>query len=406
MKHRILFVDPEPALLNGLRRGLIERCESWEMHFVQTAEAALPILKQGVDVLVTEIELPTADGHELVAEVAERWPETMRIVLSAENEQSRILQSLGPAHRFLAKPCETEQVDQTIARALGLTRALKEDALQTVVRQVDELPSLPEVYRAVLAETQHPRASLARIGRLIEQDVALSAKILKVVNSAYFGTPQRINTAGHAVNYLGLDIVSNLLLALQLMQSGGPAPSSLSIDDLWRHSLLTASLGREVARIERWGNEAEQEAFTAGMLHGIGRIVMATQLSEPYRSVLYRLRHGEEPASEVELDRIGTTHLSISSYLLALWGLPDMIVEAIAYADEPANCATPESKPLIALHAARYIAGEIAWTPSWARCAPVDRDYLETIGLAARWPRWSRLIERYAEEPSLTGDAA
>lgn len=409
MKRQILFVDSEQALLSGLRRALRTRGVDWTLHFASTAEEALALFEQHpIEVLVTDIEMLDADGNDLVARVAEARPETMRIVLSAESEQLRILQSLGPAHRYLAKPCDPAVLERTIQRALGLRDVMFDEALQRVVREVDELPTLPAVYRAVLAETKHPRASLGRIGRLIEQDIALSAQILKVVNSAYFGTPQRIRTASHAVNYLGLDIVSNLLLALQLMDHGGASTSSaaLAIDDLWRHSLLVASLGREIARRERWGDTAEQDAFTAGMLHGVGRIVLSTQLSEEYRTVLYELRRGAESVQEVERRHIGTTHLAVSSYLLALWGLPDTIVEAIAHAYTPAASPSPESRPLTALHAALSLAGEIEWTPPWTRCAAVDRDYLETIGLAAHAPRWARLAEAFDEEPSLTGDAA
>lgn len=184
----ILFVDDESNVLDGLRRMLRPMRRDWSMNFVDSGEAALEhISHEGCDVIVSDMRMPGMDGVELLGTVGQECPKAVRIALSGHAEMEMLLESVCAAHQYLAKPCDDETLKATIERACALRDLLSDERLTGLVTQLDSLPSLPTLYTEVTEELARSDSSLARAGEIIGKDVAMSAKVLQLVNSAFFG---------------------------------------------------------------------------------------------------------------------------------------------------------------------------------------------------------------------------
>ncbi len=193
-KKRVLFVDDEPKILEGLRRMLRPLRNEWEMSFVNSGQEALDILaQQPFDVIVTDMRMPAMNGAELLHEVRKRYPHMVRFVLSGQASQETMLRSIGPMHQYLSKPCDSGILKSTLTRSCQLRSILSNEKLHNLVSRIDWLPSLPSLYIEMVEELQKPEASTKILGKLISKDIAMSAKILQLVNSAFFGVRQHIS---------------------------------------------------------------------------------------------------------------------------------------------------------------------------------------------------------------------
>ena len=285
MKRNILFVDDEPMLLDGLRRMLRGMRDQWEMTFAEGGGAALEILKnKPVDVVVTDMRMPGIDGVQLLSQVRVLYPQIVRIILSGTTDKDMILKSIDAVHQFLTKPCDPDTLKTTIARACALRDTLTEKSLVNVVTGIDSLPSLPDLYTEVVKEVNSPNGSLNRVGEIIAKDVGMSAKILQLVNSSFFGLPQHVATPTRAVNLLGLETVKSLILSVKIFsQFGNSDLPGYSISSLWDHCMATGSIAKAIAKEKGMAPEGPDEAFTAGLLHDVGKLVLLDKLPEKCR---------------------------------------------------------------------------------------------------------------------------
>ncbi len=389
---KILFVDDEPNVLDGLRRMLRPMRREWEVTFAAGGEQALAELAGGAfDIIVSDMRMPGMDGAQLLAEVRRRHPHTVRIILSGHSDQEMILRSVGPAHQYLAKPCDAEALKETVGRACALRDLLRNDSLQKLISQMDSLPSLPSVYVELVGELRSPEASVKRAGEIISKDPGMTAKILQLVNSAFFGLRRTVSSPIEAAMLLGLDTITSLVLSVHVFSRyDGTKLRGFSADALRLHCVTVGSLAKAIALAERQERSAAENAFTAGLLHDTGKLVLASTLGERYVEVLDLKKKGD---AEVEAERqvLGTTHGEVGAYLLGLWGLPDPIVEAVAFHHQPRQCPSHGFTPLTAVHIADCLVRQPGCAMAHSPAAVLDMDYLSKINLAGRVPAWEEV---------------
>jgi len=208
----VLFVDDEPLVLQGLKRMLRGEREAWTMRFATSGREALGLLeREAFDALVTDLRMPGMDGEQLLNTVKDRHPHMVRIVLSGGMNQASSFKTVRCAHRYLAKPCDAEALKSALSQALALRRWVDDHRLRELLARLESLPSLPEVYAELLAEIQAPNSSFRRVGDLIARDVGMTAKVLQIVNSAFFGLARRILSPQDAVAMLGYDTLKALV---------------------------------------------------------------------------------------------------------------------------------------------------------------------------------------------------
>lgn len=403
-KKKILFVDDEPNVLNGLKRMLRSMRNEWDMTFASGGQEALDILVDtAMDVVVSDMRMPHIDGVRLLTEVKQRYPNTVRIILSGQAEEEAILRSIGPSHQFLSKPCDPTILKQTVSRACALRDLLENGHLRNAVSQLCSLPSMPSLYVNLLELLKEPDCTARHVSAIIEKDMGMLAKVLQLVNSAYFGPSRKVNSAKEAVTMLGMDVIKSLVFSVQVFsQFDQDKVSCLSIDELWQHSLGVGILARRIAQVECQDQRIINDAFIAGVMHDAGKLILALNLPEQYSKTIALTKEKTIPHWKAELEVFGTSHAEVGAYLLGLWGLPNSIVEAVAYHHTAQECPGDEFSPLTAVHVADaiYVSNtehvadifDHADKPVSNIGQPydVDGEYLDRLNLTDRLPLWHK----------------
>jgi len=394
-RRRILFIDEEPRVLAGLRRALYGQRDEWDMVFTDSAQPALASFDQTpFDIIVTDMQMPGANG-ELLREVMSRYPNTVRIDLSSESQRETMLRAVGPMHQYLAKPCDPETLQATLARACALKDLLANERLRCLVTQMERLPSLPALYLDILEELRAPDPSAKRVGEIIARDLGMSAKVLQVVNSAFYALRQQVSSPAHAVVLLGLDSIRILVLSLHVFQEFESLPvRRLSLKSIWRHSIMVATTAKRVMELETADARAAEHAFMAGLLHDVGQLVLAVNLPKEYTEVARRAETGKICLHEAEAEVLGATHAEVGAYLLGIWGLPDTIVMATAHHHHPPAGDERSLGPLAAVHACNALLHEISPLARIGARPKLDVEYLAELQLLDRLPRWREIVQQ------------
>ncbi len=390
MKKRVLFVDDETMVLQGLQRMLRPMRNDWDMEFVESGAIALERMALApVDVVVSDMRMPGMNGAQLLTEVMKRFPKTVRIILSGHADHDLVLKAVGSTHQYLHKPCEPELLKATVQRAVALGDSLDNDQVKALVSQMSRLPSLPVIYLQVVEELQSADASLTRVGDIIAKDVGMSAQVLKLVNSAFFGLRRRVANASDAVNYLGLDTIKALVLSLHTFsQYENTDLGGISMVALRNHSLITAACAKHIARMENADAKLVDEAFIGGLLHDTGKLVLAANFSAQYARAMKLAQDGGLSFTAAEHGVFGCTHGDVGGYLLGLWGLPVPVVECVSYHHHPNRTLENTFSPLTAVHAANVLAYVVDQEAIAGRRPEFDMDYLARVGKTGRVAAW------------------
>lgn len=382
---RVLFVDDEPNVLEGLRRALRSQRAEWEICFAASGAAALDQLAQHeFDVVVSDMRMPGMDGIALLGEIQRRYPHTARIVMSGQTEDEAALRSVAVAHQFLSKPCETAAIKQAIERTCELNDRLKSRSLRDLVAGLGALPAAPRVYMELTDALSRPDVAVGELASIVERDPAITVKVLQIVNSGFFGLPRRVTSIRHAISYLGASSIQSLVISTSVFQvTERQAVAWFPIEAEQRHGFLTARLAGAMFT----DPPARDAAFTSGMVHDVGVLVLATSLGEKYRQILTAATDQQVALAEAESAALGTTHAEAGAHLLSLWGLPASIVEAVAFHHSPEAHAHASFGTSAAVHIADCLAHEAA-PPGRPIGAPLGSAYVERLGVAERVAEW------------------
>jgi HD-like signal output (HDOD) protein len=412
VKKQILFVDDEANLLQGLQRMLRPMRQEWDMHFADDGPTALALLDETpCDVVVSDMRMPGMDGAALLAEVRQRHPVAVRLILSGHSDRDMILRAIGPTHQFLTKPCDPEILKNTVSRACMLRDLLPDTALTQMVTGIETLPSVPAVYQQVVEAAQTPESSLDTIGQMITSDLGMTAKTLQLVQSAFFGLQRHLCNPTQAVDLLGLDTIQALVLTAHVFSYIDAATmGGLSLETLWDHSMAVGTCARHVMQSEISDPAVLDETFTAGLLHDVGSLILITHLPDAYTQAQTEAAATAKPIWEVERSVLGATHAQVGAYLMGLWGLSDAIIEALAYHHDPAASPSQTLCPLSAVHIANVLVHEVEPRPTTPYPHSLDRDYLEQLGLFDRLPVWreqcrAALLERNVQRRAEGADS-
>jgi HD-like signal output (HDOD) protein/ActR/RegA family two-component response regulator len=387
---QILFVDDEAKVLEGLGRMLRVMRHEWEMTFLDDPRRAVDLVQaKTFDAIVVDMRMPQMDGTEVLSQVRDARPGMARIVLSGHAEREAAMRSVGLAHQFLAKPCDAQTLRATVSRACELRQLLFEAGLADTVCDLGKLPSLPRLYQAITEEMTRDDVSLKRVAAIVGQDVAMTAKVLQLVNSAFFGLGRRVATIDQAVSYLGIDVIRALVVSEAAFAAFETSDLGF-YRRLWQHSTMTGVLAKEIAVGESDDALLHGETLQAGMLHDIGALVLGARMPVEYGGMLAAADAAASPLCIREEQALGCDHGRVGAYLMGLWGLSDRIVEAIAYHDYPSKCSYRGFSPLTAVHAA----SALLEAEDQRLETPLDVDFLASLGYAEKIPAWREAAQR------------
>lgn len=401
MKSRILFVDDEQHLLDGLKRSLRGQRHDWEMVFASSGEEAIGLAEESrFDVVVSDMRMPGMNGAELLQQLSERYPDMIRLILSGHSDESLILKAVPYAHQFLSKPCDADVIKQVITRSLKLKSLVEDSRMQALVSQIRSLPTLPELYVELTDLLNSDRVSVQKVGEVIGKDPAMVSKILQMVNSAFFGVGHHISNPVQAATMLGTETLRGLVLSAgifmqfdtQALNVGG-----FTLQALHRHSLQVSHLSKAIALSMGVGKQMVEDALLAGLLHDIGKLVLVQSLPNEYQQFFDKVHNCQIELLEAERAVFNVDHGRMGAYLLGLWALPDSLVEAVAFHHEPHLAEHFGFSPLLAVHVADVLTSAQSTDPAVVP-AGLDMAYLEASGVADRLDEWRELHTKLIAE--------
>jgi HD-like signal output (HDOD) protein len=391
----VLFVDDEPNVLSGIRRSLRKHRDTWQMEFVTSAQEAIQVLGgRDFDVVVTDMRMPGMDGAQLLSHVQTHNPNIIRFMLSGQSDQECIQQAVTRTHQYFSKPCDPESLLQAISRSCDLRDRLTNPSLCATVSRMTSLPSLPQIYQLLMEEFESREPCVRRVGELIERDVAMTARLLQLVNSTYFGFAHTIERPAQAVTLLGINTLRPIVLSAAIFSQFKTRDNSLfSLEDFSQHSTAVGQAAQGLATHHRMPRHIVCDAQMAGFVHDVGKLLLATHMSSGFEELLRALptRHGSH--LDVERELLGTSHADVGAHLLGLWGLPQPIVEAAIYHHAPSECHSEHFSPLTAVHIADVLVHQRTFD-SVAPRVSLDTDYLTRIGIIDELPAWERIIDQ------------
>lgn len=395
MKRGILFVDDERMVLDGLRRMLHPMRNEWDMEFLESGMEALNRMEErSFDVVVADMRMPGMTGAELLNQVMKRHPKTVRLILSGHADKDLILQCVGSTHQYLSKPCNADALKATVLRASSLDSILQNDRLKLLVGKMRQLPSISSLYMEIVEKANEPDAPLEEVARIIVTDPGMTANILKLVNSAFFGLKRELSSAAEAVGYIGLDTIKALVLSIHAFtQFSNPNQGGLMVESLWEHSMRVAARSKRIAKLEDAENKTVDEAFTAGILHDVGKLVLAANLPDEYALAMEMASNDKLEFRDAETHVFGANHADVGGYLLGLWGLPVPVVEAIVLHHQPEQSTHAGFCALSAVHAADALEWELSQASPNVVRSQLNMEYLKAINKTDRIDVWREPAE-------------
>ena len=365
---RVLFCDDEPRILSGLRRQLRTQSATWHMRFAESGREAIRLLEEApADVVVADMRMPGMDGGTFLKIVRDRWPETVRFVLSGQTDQGSLLEHVGAIHQFLQKPVAASVIIHAVNRSMDLANALRQTDLHAVVSGMGSLPVLSSTCSEVSTATQDPEATTQYVAAIIANDVGLSAKVLQLVNSSFFGMPRRVSSIKEAVALIGMERIRVVALSSNIMDTlasaGDTAPL---IKRLWNASLEIGRSSAQFAARDGRSATVQEVARLSGLLSLVGRAILLRERPHEFMKALDLARQSRIGLSAAESVVFGVPQQAIGAYTLGLWAFDDDVVEAVA------RQATPDlSRCEANLHPAWYV--------NMARCQRFDDDLVDTL---------------------------
>lgn len=253
--------------------------------------------------------------------------------------------------------------------------------LEKIIKDSDQIPSLPSIFYSVVQAINDPDSTLEEIGDIVASDVALTTQVLKVVNSSYFGFADYIETLPHALNVIGIDQLSNIVLATSVMsQFKGIPEDFVTMKSFWAHSIACGLAAREIAKFGM--SKIKETLYVGGMIHDIGSLIIYKEIPELAREALERCNNWGQKLVDAEKNVMGFDHTEVGNALLSRWELSEIFKEMAFYHHAPWE-APNYPKEVSVIYLADYIihcnqlgsSGEL-------QSSPLDPKVLDILGIS------------------------
>ena len=386
---RIMFVDDEASVLEGIENRLRRYRRRWDMNFSTSGKQALQMMTESpFDAVVSDMRMPEMDGAEFLRNVRDNFQGTLRIILTGQTSKEQVMRSLSVAHRVLNKPCDALRLEAAIADASSLEKLITNDKVKALVDQIEGLPYLPKLHREITQLIMNEGADLHKIAQLIQNDPSISIRVLQLVNSSFLGLAREITCIKDAVSYLGLDCVRGLVLSQELFSSlsSEALANSFSMEKFQEKSAFTAGLAKKLAQ----NTPHEDLVYTGALLHGIGYLILAHAMPAEYDSFIRESEQKNLPLIQIEDQNLDFNHADVGAYLLSLWDLPFDVIDMVGNYAVPSGTCESAMGPVGYVHVASVLASK--QLPS-RFATDYDLNYLDSLNLDELMPQWQALVE-------------
>ena len=388
MPKRILFVDDEPSI-----RAIYEMLQPFlgDDYTVTTApggEEALALFAASpFDLVVSDLTMPKMTGIQMLTEISRLNPGTARIVVSGFADEVTAAKCLMVAHRYFTKPFKPSNLAEVIRSLCDARTFAANDRIREYVGRIDSIPTLSKTYLELTKALRSQTLPLRDISTIIEQDLALTAKVLQTVNSVRFAPARRIQSVFDAVQMIGFEVVRALVLGIQVFEFCHKTSKTDLFQTVWAHSLRTAVRAKRLAEYEGLPFETCDETFLLGLLHDIGKVVLGASCPEEYQRLWVTHRENSAAMVDAESRIFGADHAHVGAFLLHLWGLPEEVAIAVQMHHSMGAVETNRFTPLLALHVAQELA------PGRVKSC-LANELIAKLGLESHIGVWQTIVQQ------------
>lgn len=391
--NRVLIVSDSQGLASDLRGIISQVAPERGVQVALSAEEGLKTAEaEDFEVVLAHFAEGPAKATDFLNEIWKQRPATVRFFFAETVSADLMVSSALGAHHFLPAPFTAATISGALARADAMQRFTRDERIQALVSRMRTLPSRPSLYVDVMRELRSPSASPESVAEILSKDLAISTKLIQLVNSAFYALQQQVTDPAAAVLLLGFETTASLVLSIEAMARFDKVkPLYFSMDRVWKHSQSVAQSAKRIAELASNDPEVARDAYTAGLLHDIGKLALALNFEEQYNGALKLAETQKIPACDVEKQVFGATHAEAGAYLLCLWGLPLPIVEAVADHHLSARELKPPFTAATALHLAERLHAELDHADE-RKPASTDLNYAPEFGLAPLIPSFRGII--------------
>jgi putative nucleotidyltransferase with HDIG domain len=386
--HYILFVTNDQAFEKKLTQSLQNCFDVWEISFARTTSDALNMLSQKqFDSIITDINIAGMDGFQFLNIVSQMNPGVVRFAFSDNTASHQSIRSTNLVHQMIPRSGNVETLFTIVERVCCLRDRLLDPQLRNIITSIKTLPSVPLLYNRLVRELDSDNASSQAIGEIISQDAAMTSKILQLVNSAFFGLPDNVSSPQRAVSLLGFNTIKALVLGIHIFaQYQGQSNRFISIEKMWKHSLAVSNLSFKIARNIGLNAKEQEDARIAGVLHDSGKLLFFN-IPGFFQKVIPG-KYGVMTL-ESEYNILKTSHEEMGAYLLGMWGLPNVILEAVAFHHHPGKIVSNKVEIVTALHIANGLISMCDREMELKFEEYLDMPYLEKLSLTKKLDEWT-----------------
>ena len=404
---RILIVADDAGDFQAAKTAFSSLPAGWQVHFSQSEKDALCYLDQcEFDVIFVDLSAGPFAGAQFLHEVWKKHPRTVRYLLVESMDTDMIVTCVLGAHQFVPKPLTQSSIATALNRVQTLNRMVRVPHVQTLVSRIRSFPGRPAIYLQVMRELRSKNASAQVVGELVAQDLSISTKLIQIVNSAYYGMAQEIYDPTEAVLLIGMQTTASLVLSIEAFAHFDKVKPRYNLTDrVWRHCQSVAQSAKRISEVVTTDPTIANEAYTAGLLHDIGKLALAMNFEEEYQAILNLAQSRRLPLWKVEGDVLGANHAEVGGYMLATWGMPFAMIEAVAGHHLPAQSLGSKFSALTAVHMANGLIKAEHPGRSGFPEAELDLDYSLDSGLCDQMDVFREIVSGanspYSEETKM-----
>jgi putative nucleotidyltransferase with HDIG domain len=376
---------------------------NWSVSCVDSAEEMLErIQQQHFDVIIIGVSDNPEQMLAALMLVIQKSPNSIRIVLSGNLSSTIAARVSEVSHSSLPENCSDSQLCLAVEQALKIAGLIHKPEIRDFIGRVERLPSLPDIYEALNRALMSGQSSAREIAEIVERDPVMSAKVLQLVNSAFFGLERQIYRLNEAVTILGVRLIRDLTLASHLFEAfpQSSAWTSFSFAEVHSRSMIVARFAQDICRSLKMDRNLQGQAFLAGLLHDFGMIVLASHDPEKYRMVMSKATDLSQPLYVVEKMNLGVSHAEAGAYMLGLWNLPPKVIEAVLFHHFPGSSPSGDFQPLTAVHIADALLPSASNGIGCSISSQLALKYIDRLGLKIHLSQWEIMANDYADQLS------
>jgi HD-like signal output (HDOD) protein/CheY-like chemotaxis protein len=394
----ILFVDDNDNVINGIRRQLRPYRGEWQVFFATSGREALALMEnQAMDLIVSDMMMSEMRGDELLKQVSQKYPATVRMILSGYTDEETLRSGLEVAHQYLSKPISAEVLREVISQVFKIQACVSNPRIIAAIGDIHNLPSLPKIYHELNRAIADENTTIQDVSAIFSRDMVLSAKLLQLVNSPYFGLNRKISSLTEAVNLIGVKKLSSLVLSVHIRNAFPIDNPHIEryMEYLWIDAARVSDLALLIALSEDQPDDRPHQAYLGGLLHNLGLLIFLSRGGDKLKKLMELTKNSTKPVNELETTIFGFNRCEAAAYVLSLWKIPPRVIESILLQKTPNESDYDGVNAMTAVHVAACLLRPAVMV-GYDRLFEIDlnEDYLCRINKWERLSHWQLLADK------------